>query len=344
VATQAVSADSSAVITLDVGLQSLRWGRRLVGSGLVAATSAWGAFRFGPLDCPPRTLRTLPLPATFDAQAPTPHPNGLVGLNRSRRAGDGSEFASIRAFQHGDRLRRIHWPLSLRTGELHVTSTWADQDSNVMLMVDALNDLGQSEGLGRSASSLDVTVRAAAAMAVTVRAAAAMAEHYLRRGDRVGLRVFGTINVARLPAVAGRSHLRRVLDTLANIEAGTDRQSNPTTVAGGLPDGTLVIVLSPLVSPDALTHAVTLARRGLGVIIIDTLPEQVGRQDVAGTHGDADARAQLAWRIRLLEREREIRRVQQAGIPTVPWRGPGSLDQVLRDLGRRSSAGRMARR
>jgi len=171
-----------------------------------------------------------------------------------------------------------------------------------------------------------------------------MAEHYLRRGDRVGLRVFGTINVARLPAVAGRSHLRRVLDTLANIEAGTDRQSNPTTVAGGLPDGTLVIVLSPLVSPDALTHAVTLARRGLGVIIIDTLPEQFGRQDVAGTHGDADARAQLAWRIRLLEREREIRRVQQAGIPTVPWRGPGSLDQVLRDLGRRSSAGRMARR
>jgi len=314
------------VITLDVGLQSRRWGRRQVGCGLVGATSAWGAFRFGPQAIAPRTLWTLPLPATFDAKAPTPHPNGLVGLNRSRRAGDGSEFASIRAFQPGDRLRRIHWPLSLRAGELYVTSTWADQDSHVMLMVDALNDLGESDGLGDAASSLDVTVRAAAAMA----------GHYLLRGDRVGLRVFGSVNVARLPAVAGKSHLRRILDTLASIEAGTDSRPNPTTVAGGLPDGALVIVLSPLLSPEALTHAVTLARRGLSVIIIDTLPGQIDPQ--------ADAESRLAWRIRRLEREREIRRVQEFGIAIVPWRGPGSLDQVLRDLARRSSAARMARR
>lgn len=323
----AVSADSTgAAIRLDIGLQSRRWGRREVGYGLVAATSAWGAFRFGPHEFVPRTLWTLPLPAIFDAKAPTPSPNGMVGLNRSRRAGDGSEFANIRAFQPGDRLRRIHWPLSLRAGELYVTSTWADQDSHVMLLVDAQNDLGDSGGLGRDASSLDVTVRATAAMA----------EHYLHRGDRVGLRVFGALNVARLPAMAGRSHLRRVLDTLASIEAGTDRRSNPTKVAGDLTAGTLVVVLSPLASPDALTHAVTLARRGLSVIIIDTLPDRVDDQE--------DARTQLAWRIRRLERERDIRRVQESGIPTVPWRGPGSLDQVLRDLGRRSSAARMARR
>ena len=320
------AATADAAIRLDIGLQSRRWGRREVGYGLVAATSTWGAFRFGPHEFVPRTLWTLPLPAIFDAKAPTPSPNGLVGLNRSRRAGDGSEFANIRAFQPGDRLRRIHWPLSLRAGELYVTSTWADQDSHVMLLVDAQNDLGDSGGLGRDASSLDVTVRATAAMA----------EHYLHRGDRVGLRVFGALNVARLPAMAGRSHLRRVLDTLASIEAGTDRRSNPAKVAGDLTAGTLVVVLSPLASPDALTHAVTLARRGLSVIIIDTLPDRVDDQE--------DARTQLAWRIRRLERERDIRRVQEAGIPTVPWRGPGSLDQVLRDLGRRSSAARMARR
>jgi uncharacterized protein (DUF58 family) len=315
-----------AEIRLDVKLRSRRWGRREVGSGLVAASSAWGAFRFGPIESAPRTLWTLPMPTTFDAKAPTPSPNGLVGLNRSRRAGEGSEFATIRAFQPGDRLRRIHWPVSLRTGVLHVASTWADQDSHVMLLVDAHNDLGESGGLGREASSLDVTVRASAAIA----------EHYLHRGDRVGMRVFGALNVARLPAMAGRSHLRRVLDTLASIEAGTDRRLNTTKVTGDLPAGTLVVVLSPLVSPDALTYAVALARRGLSVIIIDTLPDE------AGPHQDASVA--LAWQIRRLERESEIRRVQQSGIPTVPWRGPGSLDQVLRDLGRRSSAARMARR
>jgi uncharacterized protein (DUF58 family) len=313
-------------VSLDIAVQSRRWGRRPVGPGLVAATSAWGAFRFGPHECVPQPLLTLPLPATFDAKAPTPQPRGLVGLSRSRRAGDGGEFASIRAFAPGDRLRRIHWPLSLREGQLYVTSTWADQDSHVMLMVDALDDVGESDGLGREASSLDVTVRAAAAMA----------EHYLRSGDRVGLRVFGARGAARLPAMAGRSHLRRVLDTLAGIGVGTDRRTSFTKIAGGLPAGTLVIILSALVSPDALTTAVTLARRGLSVIVIDTLPQQ------GDHHGDPHVR--LARRIRALERDREIRQVQEIGIPTVPWRGPGSLDQVLRDLGRRSLAPRMARR
>ena len=314
------------VIRLDIGLQSRRWGMRQVGSGRIAATSAWGAFRFGPQDLVPRTPWTLPRPATFDAKAQTPHPHGVVGLSRSRRAGAGSEFASISVFQPGDRLRRIHWPLSLRARELYVTATWADQDSRVMLLVDALDDLGESEGVGRTASTLDVTVRAAAAMA----------EHYLRRGDRVGLRVFGARGVVRLPAMAGRGHLRRVLDTLASIEAGTDLRPNTMNVAAGLPADSLVVILSPLVSTVPLTHAVTLARRGLNVIIIDTMPEQANRREQ--TH------LRLAARVRRLERDREIRRVQEIGIPTVLWRGPGSLDQVLRDLGRRSSAAHMGRR
>ena len=37
----------------------------------------------------------------------------------------------------------------------------------------------------------------------------------------------------------------------------------------------------------------------------------------------------------MLERDREIRAVQAQGVPVVPWLGPGSLDVVLRQLGRR---------
>ena len=89
-------------------------------------------------------------------------------------------------------------------------------------------------------------------------------------------------------------------------------------------------------STDALTHAVTLARRGLNVIIIDTMPEPADHPEPTPIP--------LAKRVRRLERDREIRRVQEIGIPTVLWGGPGSLDQVLRDLGRRSSAAHMSRR
>jgi len=88
----------------------------------------------------------------------------------------------------------------------------------------------------------------------------------------------------------------------------------------------------------ALSHAVTLARRGLTVIVIDTLPE--------GLTGDdpQEPFAGIAWRVRLLERRRELERVQAVGVPVVAWQGPGSLDQVLRDVTRRAAAPRMAQR
>ena len=93
-------------------------------------------------------------------------------------------------------------------------------------------------------------------------------------------------------------------------------------------------MLSPLVSPVPLGRAVALARHGVPVVVIDTLPPDVAADET-------DPTAVLAWRIRLLEREQEIRRVREAGVPVVAWRGPGSVDQVLRDIRRRASAPRV---
>ena len=42
--------------------------------------------------------------------------------------------------------------------------------------------------------------------------------------------------------------------------------------------------------------------------------------------------------------DRELRSIQQVGVPVVQWRGPGSLDQVLRDLSRHAAKPRMVRR
>ena len=90
---------------------------------------------------------------------------------------------------------------------------------------------------------------------------------------------------------------------------------------------------------DAVAGAVlattTLAARGLDVVVVDCLPEHVDL-------GEDDERLALAWRMRLLEREALLARVRRAGIPVVAWRGPGTLDEVLRRLGppRRVDAGR----
>jgi len=71
-------------------------------------------------------------------------------------------------------------------------------------------------------------------------------------------------------------------------------------------------------------------------VVIDTLPDHVVVHD--------DEYTALAWRIRLLERRRELRMVTAAGIPVIQWRGPGSLDQVIRDIARRTTGPRLVRR
>ncbi|WP_134772609.1 DUF58 domain-containing protein [Ornithinimicrobium flavum] len=306
-----------------VGLRVTRWGVRRIGPMQVAAASSWGSFRWGPVPQEALGLRVLPQPAAFDSTAPAPHPRGLVGAHRSSRPGEGAEFATLRPFQLGDRLRRIHWPRSSRTGELFVTSSYADQDTHVAVLVDAHYDLGVSGGVDGAPSSLDRSVRAAAAVA----------EHFLQQGDRVSLRVLSARTPLTVPTGTGKRHGVRVLDTLCRIVPAVDEQTDPRRVHLGMQDGTLVVMISALVSPDALTQAATLAARGLSVVVVDALvdPEQ---GDVLPST-DRDPLARTAWRIRMLERDREIRAIRAQGIPVVPWLGPGSLDVVLRELARR---------
>lgn len=319
--------------TVDIVFRSTRWGRRTLGQPEVAAYTAWNAWRWGPVYLPRIRVTTLPAIEPFTSKAPAPHPRGLVGINRASRPGEGSEFAKVRPFQMGDRLRRIHWPVSARTGRLHVTATYADEDSLVLLLVDALNDIGDSGGYGGEPSSMDIAVRAAASIG----------EHHLRRGDRVGLRVFGSWHVTRVPAGSGRAHLRRVLDSLALIEPGSMRGDDGAAARRALPPETLVIMLSPLVDPAALQEAVTLARHGHTVVVVDTLPPGV-HAHVSDEDRDILARVELAWRMRTLERRLELERIASLGIPVVPWVGTRSLDRVLLDLARHAAAPRMARR
>ncbi|NUR81892.1 MAG: DUF58 domain-containing protein [Dermatophilaceae bacterium] len=323
---------SSGIAELDdgsaaIGLRSTRWGRRRIGTVSIALVSSWGAFRVGPVDLPDLDWATLPVPASFDASAPTPHPRGIVGLNRSNRPGSGSEFNTIRQFHPGDRLRRIHWPVSMRTGTLHVTSTFTDEDAHVFLLVDCFSDLGPREGIDGRPTSLDVTVRAAGAIS----------EHFLRSNDRLTLRTVGAAEVPTLGVGSGTNHLRRVLDTLAAIAPATERRDTGERAIRGVDPMALCLVLSPLVEPTMVTLAHTLAARGMTVVVVDTFPDHLVL-DPKSVH------QALAWRIRLLGREADVHSLRLRGVPVVPWHGPGSLDHVLRDIARRASAPRMARR
>ena len=304
-----------------------RWGLRLIGSEKVAFTTAWGGYRWGPVALPGREVAVLPTLSHFRSAGEAPQPIGLIGAHRSRRDGDGTEFSSIRRFHSGDRLKRINWRVSLRHGDLHVQSTRAEEDAAILLIVDALADFGVSEGVGGSESSLDVTIRAAAALA----------DQYISGGDRVSLRVlspggeyagYGT----------GTRHLRRILSLLSRIRPGVPRDVAIDQIDFRATAGTVVVVISPMLSESLATATVRLVRRGLPVIVVDPLPPD----STATIYPDADAEvAALAWRMRLLDRNHLLARLSASGCPVVPWNGPRTLEEVLRRLARRGQLPRV---
>jgi uncharacterized protein (DUF58 family) len=194
--------------------------------------------------------------------------------------------------------------------------------------LDSRRDLGQPP-----ASSLDTGVRAAAAIA----------EHYLRHGDRVGLVDLGRSS-RRVRAGNGRAHLVRLLDVLLDARAVVrsdtgDRTADmfeATDLLRIAPPRALVVVLTPLAAESTFTLLAALGHGGSSVVVVDTLPP-TARPDRRSPWTD------LAYRLWSLERAVGIGRLGELGVPVVPWRGSGSLDQVLRDVSRAARAPRLLR-
>ncbi len=314
----------------DIEVSPRRWGRRMLGEEKVALYTPWAGYRFGPVQLGGQLVRVLPPTAPYDSRAEAPQPLGLVGAHRSRRGGSGTELAGIRPFPPGDRLRRINWRVSLRTGTLHVVSTRAEEDTGVLLVVDALADHGASDGIDGASSSLDLTVRAAAAIA----------EHHVRAGDRVALRVVGrggeqvgygagagtcAGSRARSPPCAPARSRRRRRRAAAACHR---RHRRHRAVADARrvdrhrrrdPD--------PARGPGARRRHPARRRPARGAR---------RHRPGAGRPGLADAPARAHGRCSTGS--------SGLGCPVVPWRGPGTVDDVLRRLSRRAQLPRVVSR
>lgn len=311
-------------VTLTHRLVPLRWGRSRIGRVRVIATTAHGLLRTSWLHAEAVTLVTLPLRADFTATELVPAAVGIVGGHRSRRIGEGVDLAGVRPFLAGDRLRRINWPVSLRTGDLHVTATYSDRDTEVVLVLDTTVDVGFSIATA-AGSNLDVAVRAAAAVAA----------HYLRHGDRVGL-----LDLSRpgrpVRSRTGQAHLFRIIDILLDVRVAPVGELAAGRALARIGDRALVIVLSPLLNADVAAQAAALARAGRSVLVVDTLPADVALSEPGPW-------AELAWRLQLIERANLADALAEHGVPVVPWLGSGSLDQVLTGLSRTARAARVHR-
>lgn len=322
--TLGVSVPGKAQTRLAVGGRILRWGRHTYPPVGVHVVAGDGLLESSPVYAPPLALKVYPRTDPFEAADAMPNAAGLVGAHRSRRYGDGGELAGIRRFGPGDRLRRIDWRTSLRTGELHIAQTLSDRDAELVLLLDVLHEAGVSGGVDGAASVTDTTVRAAAGIA----------QHYVGRGDRVRMLEYGGRNRA-LRAGTGRRHYQVALEWLLAVQPG-EGPHDPTEGIfhrNVLPTAALLVVLTPLVDRRSVAMLARLARSGRSVVAVDTLPAHA-RPTRTGQWSD------VAFRLWRLERDNTVAQLLEHGVPTVAWSGAGSLDHVLRDISRIAAAPR----
>jgi uncharacterized protein (DUF58 family) len=119
-----------------------------------------------------------------------------TGEGVDERRGAGALVTGLRPHEPGDPLRRVHWPSSLRRGELLVRDLETEQQSEVEVR---LRTAGQTAGEG-----FECAVRWAASEAVA----------FLEAGVRVALRT----DVAHIPAADGTRQRGRLLGFLARVE------------------------------------------------------------------------------------------------------------------------------
>jgi uncharacterized protein (DUF58 family) len=244
----------------------------------------------------------------------------FTGNQVARTKGEGIEFADLRPFATGDRVRRINWRASARRGALYVNEDHPERNTDVILFLDSFTEAREgAEG------TLDLAVRAAASLAAL----------YLERKDRVGLVSFGGVLSWLLPAT-GLVQRYRVVDSLIGTEIVFNYAWKDVDVipARTLPPQALVLALTPLLDPRAVAALLDLRARGFDLAVIEISPLPF----VAAGAGAAEQLAHRLWRLR-----REALRAEygRLGVPVVTWDEEAPLAAALEGVGAfRRHAGR----
>jgi len=291
-------------------------------------TTAWGFSRLGPLHVRAHTgfglvrwrgqsdagvgIRALPPAARLRALLGPDEPRVTAGSHLARRRGEGFEFAEVRPYGTGDRLRHVNWPVSSRRGQLWVNQRHPERSADLVLLVDTF-----AEQPGAVSPAL---IRA-------VRAAWMLTSRHLDAHDRVGVVCFGGYP-SWLPARGGERARYALLDRL--LAAQATYTEAPRRLAWlpprALPAGALVIALTPLLDDRMRIGLAELRRRGTEVVaLVIAVPEPATN----GTWVE-----ELALRLWRMEQQRARERLVAAGVPVVEW--PLSVEPavVLEMLGR----------
>jgi uncharacterized protein (DUF58 family) len=288
-----------------------RWGGYRVGRTYLRARDPFGVLRWeheldrrSPLKVYPREELVRSLLRPQDTQV-------FSGNHVAREKGEGIEFADLRPFVAGDRVRRVNWRASARRGQLWVNEHHAERNADVVIFLDSFAELGDPGD-----STLDAALRAASSLAA----------RYLREKDRVGFVSFGGTLNWLLPAT-GATQLYRIVDSMLDTRIALNYAWKDIDVIPPrtLPPRALVLAVSPLLDDRSVTALLDVRGRGFDLVVIEISPLRF-LQRPEGLLADT---AQRIWRLR---REAMRGRFEQAGVPVAVWDEARPLAAALEEV------------
>ena len=166
----------------------------------------------------------------------------VSGRHRSPVRGSSLEFAEYRKYVPGDDIRRMDWRAWGRSDRFYIKEFEADTNLRLCLIVD-------------TSGSLNFTVDGISKINYIKSLAGTLAYLASRQGDAVGLYCAGKNFHTEIKPKRNATHLRIVLDELAEIKAEgeTGLAESLHEAAEGIDQRALVVVISDLyIEPDIL--------------------------------------------------------------------------------------------
>ena len=159
-------------------LRCERWGAYLVGDFLLRVQDRFGLLVFEQKLELPQPLKVYPRGEEVERLLRPLETQASAGSQTPRIRGEGIEFADLRPFVPGDRVRRVNWRATARRGEPWVNETHPERNTDVVIFLDTF-----AEARDGASGTLDLAVEAAGSLAA----------HYIQEKDRVGLVAFGGV-------------------------------------------------------------------------------------------------------------------------------------------------------